>query len=138
VAPSAPTARLVVAQNYTPGGIKAFNAETWNWWPTCPPSSNRPLSRVVGLADLPGRRFAYSLFDADAIWITDLSSPAPRHRKLPNIGKQPYDAGHAQWPPLHRRSVRRGRPGHGRPVGRQAPVRRILRGYGRGQSRCRS
>ena len=32
-------------------------------------------SRVVGLVDLPGRRFAYSLFDADEIWISDLSTP---------------------------------------------------------------
>ena len=33
---------------------------------------------VVGLADLPGRRFIYSLFDAAQIWIADLSQPRPR------------------------------------------------------------
>jgi protein NirF len=86
---------LVAAQNYTPGGVKVFDAARWNWWPTFLPAEFEPgkLSRVVGLVDLPGRRFAYSLFDADAIWIADLSDPArPVTTKLPNIGRQPYDA----------------------------------------------
>ena len=86
--------RLVVAQNYTPGGIKAFDADTLELVADVPAeyeSSKR--SRIVGLVDLPGQRFAYSLFDADAIWITDLSNPArPVTTKLPNIGRQPYDA----------------------------------------------
>ena len=86
--------RLVVAQNYTPGGIKAFDTATLELVADIPAEyENGKLSRVVGLVDLPGRRFAYSLFDAGAIWITDLSNPArPVTTKLPNIGKQPYDA----------------------------------------------
>ena len=86
--------RLVVAQNYTPGGIKAFDTTTLELVADIPAEyENGKLSRVVGLVDLPGRRFAYSLFDAGAIWITDLSNPArPVTTKLPNIGKQPYDA----------------------------------------------
>ena len=86
--------RLVVAQNYTPGGIKAFDTATLELVADIPAEyENGKLSRVVGLVDLPGRRFAYSLFDANAIWITDLSNPArPVTTKLPNIGKQPYDA----------------------------------------------
>lgn len=85
---------LVVAQNYTPGGIKAFNAATLELVADIPAAyENGQLSRVVGLVDLPGRRFAYSLFDANAIWITDLSDPArPVTTQLPNIGRQPYDA----------------------------------------------
>ncbi|MFZ2858729.1 cytochrome D1 domain-containing protein [Acidovorax sp.] len=85
---------LVVAQNYTPGGIKAFNATTLELVADIPAAyANGQLSRVVGLVDLPGRRFAYSLFDANAIWITDLSDPArPVTTQLPNIGRQPYDA----------------------------------------------
>ena len=128
--------RLVVAQNYTPGGIKAFDTTTLELVADIPAEyENGKLSRVVGLVDLPGRRFAYSLFDANAIWITDLSNPArPVTTKLPNIGKQPYDAlvtpngrhyiaglfgedGLAMvdlWEP-------------------QPKVRRILAGYGRGQ-----
>ena len=35
-------------------------------------------SRVVGLVDLPGQRFVFSLFDADAIWIADLSRRGAR------------------------------------------------------------
>ena len=86
--------RLVVAQNYQPGGIKAFDTATLELVADIPAEyENGKLSRVVGLVDLPGRRFAYSLFDAGAIWITDLSNPArPVTTKLPNIGKQPYDA----------------------------------------------
>ncbi|RAR53019.1 UNVERIFIED_CONTAM: protein NirF [Acidovorax defluvii] len=86
--------RLVVAQNYTPGGIKAFDTTTLELVADIPAEyENGKLSRVVGLVDLPGRRFAYSLFDAGAIWITDLSNPTrPVTTKLPDIGKQPYDA----------------------------------------------
>ncbi|OYZ43438.1 MAG: protein nirF [Acidovorax sp. 16-64-162] len=86
--------RLVVAQNYTPGGIKAFDTTTLELVADIPAEyEHGKLSRVVGLVDLPGRRFAYSLFDAGAIWITDLSNPTrPVTTKLPNIGKQPYDA----------------------------------------------
>ena len=85
---------LVVAQNYTPGGIKAFDTATLELVADIPAEyAPGKLSRVVGLVDLPGHRFAYSLFDANAIWITDLSNPArPVTTKLPNIGKQPYDA----------------------------------------------
>jgi protein NirF len=78
--------RLVVAQNYQPGGIKAFDAATLELLSEVPTQS-----KVVGLADLPGQRFAYALFDAGEIWITDLSNPRqPRTQKLP-AGRQPYD-----------------------------------------------
>ena len=85
---------LVVAQNYTPGGIKVFDAATLELLadlPALTPSGER--SRVVGLADLPQRRFIYSLFDAGAICIADCADPRkPRVTTLEGIGKQPYDA----------------------------------------------
>ena len=85
---------LVVAQNYTPGGIKVFDATTLELLadlPALTPSGDR--SRVVGLADLPQRRFIYSLFDAGAICIADCADPRkPRVTTLEGIGKQPYDA----------------------------------------------
>ena len=85
---------LVVAQNYTPGGIKVFDAATLELLADVPalmPSGQR--SRVVGLADLPQRRFIYSLFDAGAICIADCSNPRqPRITTLQGIGRQPYDA----------------------------------------------
>ena len=85
---------LVVAQNYTPGGIKVFDAATLELLadlPALTPSGES--SRVVGLADLPQRRFIYSLFDAGAICIADCADPRkPRVTTLEGIGKQPYDA----------------------------------------------
>lgn len=86
--------RYVAAQNYTPGGVKIFDAQTLELVADIPAEyAPGKLSRVVGLVDLPGQRFAYSLFDADAIWIADVSDPQhPRITRLENIGKQPYDA----------------------------------------------
>ena len=85
---------LVAAQNYQPGGIKVFDARTLALLADIPAlDAQGKRSRVVGLADLPGRRFIYSLFDADAICIADLSDPArPQVTRLDGIGRQPYDA----------------------------------------------
>lgn len=77
---------LVVAQNYEPGGIKVFDAETLEQLAEVPTGS-----KVVGLADLPGQRFVYALFDKGEIWLTDLTDPRrPRTEKYP-AGRQPYD-----------------------------------------------
>jgi protein NirF len=85
---------LVAAQNYTPGGVKVFDAHTLALVADIPSEQESgKRSRVVGLADLPGQRFIFSLFDADAIWIADLSDRArPQMTKLNAIGRQPYDA----------------------------------------------
>ncbi len=86
--------QLVAAQNYQPGGVKVFDARTLELVADLP-AEHAPgkLSRVVGLVDLPGRRFAYSLFDADEIWIADLSDlRQPLIQKFKGIGKSPYDA----------------------------------------------
>jgi protein NirF len=67
---------LVAAQNYTPGGVKVFDARTLDLVADIPADyAPGKRSRVVGLVDLPGRRFAYSLFDADAIWVIDCQDP---------------------------------------------------------------
>lgn len=85
---------LVAAQNYQPGGVKVFDARTLELVADLPAEfAPGQRSRVVGLVDLPGARFAYSLFDADAIWVADLSDRSrPRITKYPAIGRQPYDA----------------------------------------------
>jgi len=85
---------LVAAQNYAPGGIKVFDARTLALVADLPAlTADGKRSRVVGLVDLPGRRFAYCLFDADAICIADFSDPAaPRVTRHDGIGRQPYDA----------------------------------------------
>ncbi|THF57227.1 cytochrome D1 domain-containing protein [Pseudothauera rhizosphaerae] len=85
--------RLVVAQNYEPGGLKVFDADTLEQLSEVPAEyAPGKRSKVVGLADLPGQRFAYALFEAGEIWVTDLSDPrAPKTERYP-AGRQPYDA----------------------------------------------
>ena len=84
--------RIVVAQNYTPGGIKAFDAETLELLSVVPTEyAPGKFSKVVGLADVPGNKFAYALFDGGEIWITDFSDPKqPKTQRFP-AGTQPYD-----------------------------------------------
>lgn len=133
---------LVAAQNYQPGGIKVFDAQTLALVADIPATYDAPgepgkRSRVVGLAELPGRRFIFSLFDADQIWIADLSQPGPpRLTKFTNVGHQPYDA---LLTPDGRYYIAGlfGEDGlalidlwDARPA-----VRRILAGYGRGAAR---
>lgn len=85
--------RLIAVANYEPGGLKVFTADTLEPVADIPAVyGDNKLSKVVGIADLPGNRFIYSLFDADQIWIADLSDPkAPKVGKFPNMGRAPYD-----------------------------------------------
>ena len=85
--------KVLAAQNYQPGGVRLFDAET-----LAPLADISALgadgspSKVVGLADLPGQRFAFALFDAGEIWVIDASNPrAPGVTKYPAVGRQPYD-----------------------------------------------
>ncbi len=84
--------RIVVVQNYTPGGIKAFDAETLELLSEVPAEyAPGKFSKVVGLADVPGNRFAYALFDGGEIWVSDFSNPKqPTTQRFP-AGIQPYD-----------------------------------------------
>ncbi len=86
--------RLVAAQNYVPGGVKVFDTETLELLADIPAifGDGSRRSKVVGLADVPGNKFAFALFDAGEIWIADLSRPRePKVTKFRNIGSQPYD-----------------------------------------------
>ena len=135
---------LVAAQNYQPGGIKVFDAGTLALVADIPAFYDAPgesaevgkkRSRVVGLAELPGKRFIYSLFDADQIWIADLSQPgAPRLTKFAGIGRQPYDA---RLSPDGRYYIAGLFGEDGLAMidlwEAQPRVRKILSGYGRGQ-----
>ncbi|MEX0957795.1 MAG: cytochrome D1 domain-containing protein [Burkholderiales bacterium] len=87
--------RFVVAQNYEPGGVRVFSADSLELLADIPAEygGDGARSKVVGLADAPGNRFVFSLFDAGEIWIADLSEPrVPKLTKFRNIGRQPYDA----------------------------------------------
>lgn len=84
--------RIVVAQNYAPGGIKAFDAETLELLSEVPAEyAPGKFSKVVGLADVPGQRFAYALFEGGEIWVSDFSDPRRPSTRRFAAGKQPYD-----------------------------------------------
>ena len=128
--------KLIAVSNYTPGGVKVFDAATLETLADIPAVyGSGQHSKVVGLVDAPGNRFVFSLYDAGEIWIADLKDPRkPVLQKFTNIGKQPYD-------------------GTATPDGRyyiaglfgedglalldlwqpEQGVRRVLQGYGRGE-----
>jgi protein NirF len=91
--------RLIAVSNYKPGGVKIFDAETLDLVADIPAiygnedGKNALLSKVIGLVDAPGQKFVFSLWDADEIWVADLSrAKEPKITKFSNIGKNPYDA----------------------------------------------
>lgn len=86
--------RLVAVSNYTPGGVKVFDAATLAQVADLPALTDAGgTSKVVGLVDAPGQQFVYTLYDAGEIRIADLSVPAkPRVQSYRDIGRQPYDA----------------------------------------------
>ncbi|OHX37455.1 protein nirF [Methylomonas sp. LWB] len=87
--------KVIAASNYTPGGVKLFDAETLELLAEIPAvyGEDNKLSKVVGLVDAPGQRFVCSLFEANEIWLIDAKNPRqPVVKKFKDIGKQPYDA----------------------------------------------
>ena len=87
--------RLVAVSNYEPGGVKVFDADTLALVADIPATfgDNQQRSKVVGLVDAPEHKFVFSLWDADEIWVLDMSDPSsPRIQKFHDIGRNPYDA----------------------------------------------
>lgn len=130
---------LVAVQNYSPGGVKVFSADTLELLADVPsnygPAGER--AKVVGLADAPGNRFVWSLFEAGEIWVGDFSQPkAPRIDKYRNVGREPYD-GLITPNGRHYLAGLFGEDGMAlldlwHP---EQGVRRILNGYGKGQEK---
>ncbi len=85
--------KLIAVANYTPGGVKFFDAETLTLVADIPAIDDAgKLSKVIGLVDAPGNRFVFSLFEAGEIWMADMRAPAnPVLTKFKQIGKEPYD-----------------------------------------------
>jgi protein NirF len=86
---------LVAVSNYEPGGVRIFDAQSLAPVAEIPAvfDDTGARSKVVGLVDAPGQRFVFSLYDADEIWIADLSTPSqPQVQKFTDVGKAPYDA----------------------------------------------
>ena len=73
--------RLVAVSNYEPGGVKVFDTDTLEPVADIPAvyGDDGKRSKVIGLVDIPGRGFVFSLWDAGETWIAD-------------IGANPYDA----------------------------------------------
>lgn len=123
--------RLVAVANYTPGGIRIFDAATLELLSEVPTGA-----KVVGIADAPGNRFVFSLFEAGEIWLVDASQPrAPKLVQALRAGRQPYDGfvspdGRYYVAGLYGEDglalVDLWHPGQG--------VRRVLDGYGRGEA----
>lgn len=87
--------RLIAVSNYTPGGVRIFDAESLQLVADIPAvyGDGQQRSKVVGLVDAPDQKFVFSLYDAGEIWLvdaTDVSKPIITQFK--NIGQQPYDA----------------------------------------------
>ena len=87
---------LIAVGNYEPGGVKVFDAVSLALIadiPATPLADGSRNSRVVGVTDVPGQRFIYSLFDTGETWLLDFSQGNdPQITRFENIGNQPYDA----------------------------------------------
>jgi protein NirF len=86
--------RLVAVANYEPGGVKIFDAKSLALLSEVPSTygSEGKRAKVVGIADAPGNRFVFSLFEAGEIWIVDASDARrPTVRKFQHVGREPYD-----------------------------------------------
>lgn len=79
--------RLVAVSNYQPGGVRVFDADTLALVADIPTGS-----KTIGLVDIPGRRFVFSLWDLGETWIADLSGPELALTKITGMGDYPYDA----------------------------------------------
>ena len=79
--------RLVAVSNYEPGGVKVFDAET-----LAPVADIPAAGKTIGLVDLPGRRFAWTVWDTGEVFVGDFSTPAPQVTMIGNAGKNPFDA----------------------------------------------
>ena len=86
--------RLIAVANYTPGGVKIFDAETLEQVADIPASyGDNQQSKTVGLIDVPNQKFVVTLYDAGEIWIIDMQNTGnPVITKFKNIGALPYDA----------------------------------------------
>ena len=86
---------LVAVSNYEPGGVRVFDSETLDLVADIPATYGEAgaASKTVGLVDVPGRAFVFSLWDAGETWIADFSGGnEPAIARIRAIGDHPYDA----------------------------------------------
>lgn len=127
---------LIAVSNYEPGGVRVFDARTLDPVASIPAvGADGKTSKTVGLVDLPGRRFAWALYDAGEIWIGDLTNvEAPAVTRLVGVGKLPYD-GNVTPDGRHYLAGLFGEDGvvHVDIWRQPLTAERILNGYGRGE-----
>lgn len=130
--------RLIAVGNYEPGGVRVFRSEDLEPVASIPAAygpDGSARSKVVGLADLPGRGFAFSLFDAGEIWTATLPVAGPPEvTRFRDVGRQPYD-GFVTPDGRHYIAGLFGEDGLAR-IDLWHPergVQRVLPGYGRGE-----
>ncbi|MCB1481434.1 MAG: protein nirF [Rhodobiaceae bacterium] len=86
---------LVAVSNYEPGGVRVFDSETLELIADIPAAwgkDGKNLSKTIGLVDVPGRSFVFSLWDAGETWIADFSGGNdPVVTKIADVGINPYD-----------------------------------------------
>jgi protein NirF len=78
--------RLVAVSNYEPGGVKVFDTDTLALVADIPSKG-----KTIGLVDVPGRRFAWTVWDTGEVFLGDFSGPEPVIATLGNAGRNPFD-----------------------------------------------
>lgn len=90
--------QFVAVSNYTPGGVRVFLSDTLEMVADIPAiAEDGQQGKTVGLVDIPGNKFVFSLFDGGETWVLDMNRWMAGDKdkaliKYPGVGKQPYDA----------------------------------------------
>lgn len=79
--------KLVAVSNYEPGGVKVFDADT-----LALVADIAAAGKTIGLVDVPGRRFAWAVWDTGEVFLGDFSAAEPKVTMIGNAGKNPFDA----------------------------------------------
>ena len=79
--------KLVAVSNYEPGGVKVFDADTLALVADIPADG-----KTIGLVDVPGRRFAWTVWDTGEVFLGDFAGKEPKITPLGKAGKNPFDA----------------------------------------------
>lgn len=79
--------KLVAVSNYEPGGIRVFDADT-----LAPVADIPAEGKTLGLVDLPGRRFVWTVWETGEVFLGDFSSAEPQVAMIGRAGLNPFDA----------------------------------------------
>jgi protein NirF len=85
--------RIIAVANYDPGGVKLLDSPSLTELGEIPAHYGADQrAKVVGIADAPGRRFLFSLYEAGEIWLADCAEEGlVQVTRFAGIGALPYD-----------------------------------------------